>query len=94
MERPQSSSPDEIRAGKYVAPGRRKQHNTQAGKLIRPSQLNNNSSNSNAPPVPVMSSQQNNNKYAPMVSHSLPPQSLQKNSGILRAVTQAKNTLF
>lgn len=45
VERPSSNSPDEIKAGKYVAPGRRK--NTQTGKLIRPSQLNNNNNNNN-----------------------------------------------
>lgn len=84
VERPQSSSPDEIKVGKYVAPGRRKQHNTQAGKLIRPSQLsnsNNNSSSSSS--VPILSTQQSsNNKYPSLVSHSLPPQqSVQKSTG-------------
>lgn len=86
VERPQSSSPDEIKVGKYVAPGRRKQHNTQAGKLIRPSQLSssNNTNNASTSSAPLMSSQQNNsNKYSPLVSHSLPPQqSVQKNPGI------------
>lgn len=86
VERPQSSSPDEIKVGKYVAPGRRKQHNTQAGKLIRPSQLNNsnnNTSSSSSSSVPILSTQQNsNNKYS-LVSHSLPPQqpSVQKSAG-------------
>ncbi|XP_055305577.1 ataxin-2 homolog isoform X4 [Sitodiplosis mosellana] len=85
VERPQSSSPDEIKVGKYVAPGRRKQHNTQAGKLIRPSQLNNsnnNTSSSSSSSVPILSPQQSsNNKYPSLVSHSLPPQpTVQKNT--------------
>lgn len=85
VERPRSSSPDEIKAGKYVAPGRRKQHNTQAGKLIRPTQLNNsnNSGNASTSIVQVVPIQQNsNNKYSTLVSHSLPlQQSVQKTSG-------------
>lgn len=86
VERPQSSSPDEIKAGKYVAPGRRKQHNTQAGKLIRPSQINNNSATANSPSAPVGSSpQQNiNNKYNTLTSHSMPQQqqTMQKSSSM------------
>lgn len=85
VERPRSSSPDEIKAGKYVAPGRRKQHNTQAGKLIRPTQLNNTniSGNPSTSAVQVVSPQQNSNsKYSTLVSHSLPlQQSVQKTSG-------------
>lgn len=85
VERPRSVSPDEIKAGKYVAPGRRKQHNTQAGKLIRPTQLNNSniSNNPSTTTVQVVPPQQNsNNKYSPLVSHSLPiQQSVQKTSG-------------
>lgn len=82
VERPDSSSPDEIKAGKYVAPGRRKQHNTQAGKLIRPTQLNNsniniNSNNSSLP----TSTMQQSSKYLPMVPHSAPTQQIQKPSG-------------
>lgn len=69
-----------------MAPGRRKQHNTQAGKLIRPSQLSsgNTTNNASTSSAPLMSSQQNNsNKYSPLVSHSLQPQqSVQKNPGI------------
>lgn len=73
MERPESTSPDEHKVGKYVAPGRRK-HNTQAGKLIRPAQLSsNNSSNNNDV------QQQSSNKYPSLVSHSLPPSQQQKN---------------
>lgn len=88
VERPRSSSPDEIKAGKYVAPGRRKQHNTQAGKLIRPTQLNNTniSGNPSTSAVQVVSPQQNinNTKYSTLVSHSLPlQQSVQKPSGII-----------
>lgn len=84
MERPESSSPDEIKAGKYVAPGRRKQHNTQAGKLIRPTQINSSNINisSNTPPISTMSIQQSSNsKYIPMVPHSAPSQQIQKTSG-------------
>lgn len=91
VERPQSDSPDEIKAGKYVAPGRRKQHNTQAGKLIRPSQLNVNSNNasssassasSTSSTSSVPSSQPScNNKFS-LPQHSLPQQSTQKNTGV------------
>lgn len=88
VERPESNSPDEIKVGKYVAPGRRKQHNTQAGKLIRPAQLNNSSitnscnSGSTAPIIPMQ--QSSGNKYSPLVSHSIAPQqSVQKTSGVL-----------
>lgn len=84
VERPRSSSPDEIKAGKYVAPGRRKQHNTQAGKLIRPTQLiNSNISGSpSTSSVQVVPHQNSNNKYSALVSHSLPlQQSVQKTSG-------------
>lgn len=92
VERPQSCSPDEIKVGKYVAPGRRKQHNTQAGKLIRPSQLNNsnNNSSSSSSSVPILSTQQNsNNKYS-LVSHSLPPQpSVQKSAGTLHEIPRS-----
>lgn len=93
VERPQSSSPDEIKVGKYVAPGRRKQHNTQAGKLIRPTQLNNSNNNaisSSSSTVSNLSSQQNsNNKYSSSVQHSLPPQpTVQKNTG----TTQCKDS--
>lgn len=83
VERPQSISPDEIKAGKYVAPGRRKQHNTQAGKLIRPSQINNNTvntSSSSLVPVGISSQQNTNNKYNTLASHSMPQQQ-QKSSG-------------
>lgn len=88
VERPQSSSPDEIKVGKYVAPGRRKQHNTQAGKLIRPSQINNNS-NISSTSVPIGLSQQNtSNKYSTLVSHSMSSQqqTMQKNSGTYRKI--------
>lgn len=86
VERPQSSSPDEIKVGKYVAPGRRKQHNTQAGKLIRPTQIINNNSNISSSSVPIGSSQHNtSNKYSSLVSHSMSTQqqTMQKNAGIL-----------
>lgn len=84
VERPESTSPDEIKAGKYVAPGRRKQHNTQAGKLIRPAQLNSNSISNNSGSAPSISLQQNNsNKYSPLCSNSLAlQQNVQKNSGV------------
>lgn len=86
VERPQSSSPDEIKAGKYVAPGRRKQHNTQAGKLIRPTQINNNSATASSSSVPVgLSPQQtSNNKYNTLTTHSMlqPQQTIQKGSGL------------
>lgn len=74
VERPESSSPDEHKVGKYVAPARRK-HNTQAGKLIRPAQLSSNNSSSNNDVQ-----QQSSNKYPSLVSHSLPPSQQQKNS--------------
>lgn len=83
VERPRSSSPDEIKVGKYVAPGRRKQHNTQVGKLIRPTPLINSniSGNPSTSSGQVVSPHQNsNNKYSAMVSHSL-QQSVQKTSG-------------
>lgn len=84
VERPGAISPDEIKAGKYVAPGRRKQHNTQAGKLIRPTQLVNNNigGSPSTSSVQVVSHQNSNNKYSALVSHSLPlQQSVQKTSG-------------
>lgn len=85
VERPRSSSPDEIKVGKYVAPGRRKQHNTQVGKLIRPTPLINSNigGNPSTSSGQVVSPHQNsNNKYSALVSHSLPlQQSVQKTSG-------------
>lgn len=77
-----------------MAPGRRKQHNTQAGKLIRPTQLNssnNSASGSSQSTVPILSSQPNSsNKYSTLVSHSLPPQQppVQKNTGILQQLLE------
>lgn len=89
VERPQSDSPDEIKAGKYVAPGRRKQHNTQAGKLIRPSQLNVSSNNASSSASSASSTSSTssvpstqlscNNKFS-LPQHSLPQQSTQKNT--------------